>query len=83
MSAFGTSRHWGRCGTSLLSACSGSRASVREHTLSLMLRHMIIYATSRSVVSSAPAFGARRFPSMAMVAPMLSLRTLRLRANTG
>jgi hypothetical protein len=44
---------------------------------------MITYATSRSVVSSALAFGARRFSSMAMVTLMFSLRVLRLRANTG
>jgi hypothetical protein len=72
-----------RCGILLLSAHSGSRISVRENTPRLVFPQFITYATSRSVASSALAFGARRFSSMAMVAPMLSLRTLRLRANTG
>jgi len=73
-----------RCGILLVLAHSGSRVSVRENTPRSVFRQMITYAaTSRSVVSRVLAFGARRFFSMAMVAPMLSLRTLRLRANTG
>jgi FixJ family two-component response regulator len=61
-----------RCGILLLSAHSGSRVSVRENTPRSVFRQIITYATSRSVVSSALAFGARRFSSKAMVAPMLS-----------
>ena len=57
--------------------------SARENTPRSVFRQMITYATSRSVVSSALAFGTRRFSSKAMVAPMFSLRALRLRANTG
>ena len=88
-----------RCGILLLSAHGGSRALVRENNPRSVFRQMTTlypetlvamdrraqttYATSRSVVSRALAFGARRFSSMATVAPMFSLRTLRLRANTG
>jgi hypothetical protein len=72
-----------RCGILLLLAHSGSRVSVRENIPRLVFRQLITYATSRSVVSSTLAFGTRRFSSNAMVAPMLSLRILRLRASTG
>jgi hypothetical protein len=72
-----------RCGILLVLAHSGSRVSVRENTPRSVFGQMITYATSRSVVSSALAFGARRFSSEAMVAPMFSLRFLRLRASIG
>jgi hypothetical protein len=67
-----------RCRILLLSAHSGSRGSAREN-----FRELITYATSRSVVSSALVFSARGFSGEAMVAPMFSLRALRLCANTG
>jgi hypothetical protein len=70
-----------RCGILLVLAHSGSRVSVRENTPRSVFRQLITYATSRSLVSSALAFGARRFSSETMVAPMFSLLALRLRAS--
>ena len=75
-------RMWGRlCMLDDYDLVATAQQNQLENTPRSVFRQLITYATSRSVVSSALAFGARRFSSMAMAA--FSLRALRLRANTG
>jgi hypothetical protein len=84
MSACGPSRRFGAMRNFVaIGAWLKSSFNSRKHPRALVFRQMITYATSRSVISSALAFSARRFSSKAMVAAMFPLRALRLRANTG